>query len=92
MFVKQQERDVEGERIRMRAFVVTVLALIGGFLGGILLSELGGIIGFVLFDRAVGIRYLPIILGFVCAVAALVWAYRGETKQNHPFSITQEEM
>ncbi len=51
----------------MRTFTVTVLALIGGFFAGIVLSDIIGIIGF----RAVGIRFLfsPYILAITCAVA-----------------------
>ena len=55
----------------MRTLTVTLVALIGGFLAGIALSELVGIAGFVLFDRAVGLRFLPIYLAIVCAGAAL---------------------
>jgi Family of unknown function (DUF5957) len=34
---------------------------------GIGLTEIVGIIVFLLFDRAVGIRFLPIYLAIVCA-------------------------
>lgn len=52
----------------MRAFVVTVLALIGGFFVGIVLSDVIGIIGF----RAAETRLLfsPYVLAIVCVVAA----------------------
>ena len=56
----------------MRSIVVVALALIGGFFAGIVLSEVIGIGGFLLFDRAVGIRFLPLYLAFVCAGAALI--------------------
>ena len=56
----------------MRTLTVTLVALIGGFLAGIVLSELIGITGFLLFDRAVGLRFLPIYLAVACAGAALV--------------------
>ena len=56
----------------MRMVTVAALGLMGGFLGGIVLSEIIGVTGFLLFDRAVGIRFLPIYLAVVCAGAALV--------------------
>ena len=56
----------------MRMVTVAALAVIGGFLGGIVLSEIIGVTGFLLFDRAVGIRFLPIYLAVVCAGAALI--------------------
>ncbi len=54
----------------MRTLIVDVLALIGGFFVGIVLPELVGIIGFLLFDRTVGLRFLPIVLTLVRAGAA----------------------
>ncbi len=54
----------------MRMLVVAVLALIGKFVVGIVLSELVAIIGFLLFDRAVGLRFLPICSAPGCAGAA----------------------
>jgi hypothetical protein len=55
----------------MRTLVVIVLALIAGFFAGIVLSEIIGIAGFVLFQRVVGIRYLPVYLAFLSAAGAL---------------------
>ena len=56
----------------MRTLTVTLVALIGGFLAGIVLSDLVGITGFLLFDRVVGLRFLPLYLAVACAGAALV--------------------
>ena len=56
----------------MRRVKLAALALIGGFIGGIVLSELIGITGFLLFDRAVGLRFLPLYLAVVCAGVALL--------------------
>lgn len=41
-----------------------------GFLAGIALSELIGVIGVIAFDREVGIKYLPFYLGAAFAIAA----------------------
>ena len=48
------------------------IALAGGFVAGILLSEVIGIAGMLLFQRAVGIKYLPVYLAIACAVIALI--------------------
>jgi len=56
----------------MRTVVVTVLGLIGGFLVGIVVSEIIGIIGFLLFDSIVGFRFLPVISAVVAAAAAVI--------------------
>jgi Family of unknown function (DUF5957) len=54
----------------MRAVVVTVAALIGGFLAGIVLSEVIGVIGLLLFDDVVGVRFLPVATALLAAAAA----------------------
>lgn len=44
-----------------------------GGLGGIVLSQIIGITGVLLFDRAVGVKFHPIYLAVVCAgVASIV--------------------
>lgn len=54
----------------MRNIVVTVLALIIGFLIGITLSEVIGIVGVLGFGRAVGIKYLPVYTAIALAILA----------------------
>jgi hypothetical protein len=54
----------------MRNIVITVLALIIGFLIGITLSEVIGIVGVLGFGRAVGIKYLPVYTAIVSAILA----------------------
>ena len=45
----------------MRMLLVVAIGLIGGILAGLLLYyELVGIVGFLLFNRAVGSRFLPV--------------------------------
>lgn len=51
-----------------RIFVITMLTLIAGFVIGMGLSEFIGIVGFILYHRAVGIKYLPIYTAIVLAV------------------------
>ena len=56
----------------MRTVRIIALALVGGFLGGIVLSAIIGIAGVLLFDRAIGVRFLPLYLAAACAGAAPV--------------------
>jgi hypothetical protein len=50
----------------------TLLALGCGFIGGIVLSEAIGIAGYLLFHRAMGIRFLPVYTALASAGATLV--------------------
>ncbi len=54
----------------MRIFVITMLALILGFLIGIKLSEVIGIVGFLGFGQVVGIKYLPVYTAILLAILA----------------------
>ena len=56
----------------MRTVITTVLALIGGFFAGIVVSEIIGIIGFLIFDSIVGFRFLPVISAVLAAGAAVI--------------------
>ncbi len=60
----------------MRAVTTVLLALIAGFAAGVVLSEIVGIVGLLVFDRLVGIRYLPVLTGLVSAAAVLLWNQR----------------
>ncbi|WP_080835860.1 DUF5957 family protein [Cohnella massiliensis] len=60
----------------MRKWLIVPLALAGGFAFGLLLSELIGIAGYLLFGYKLGIRYLPIALGMVGVAGALVYTIR----------------
>lgn len=65
---------------------MTGLALIGGFFVGIVLSELIGILGVLVFHRAVGIRFLPIYSAFACAAVALIVDLAVQSKSRKPQS------
>ena len=56
----------------MRTLGVTVLAIVGGLVAGLLLSEVIGIIGVLVFGTAAGIKFLPVYLAIASAVAAPV--------------------
>ena len=54
--------------MKTRILLVTVLAIIAGFVIGIKLSEIIGIVGVLGFGRAVGIKYLPVYLAILFAI------------------------
>jgi Kef-type K+ transport system membrane component KefB len=60
----------------MRTVIVTVLALIGGFLAGIVLSEIIGVVGLLVFEDVVGVRFLPVVTALVAAVATVIVTLR----------------
>ncbi len=60
----------------MRTFVAVVIGLVGGFIAGIVLSDIIGIVGFLLFDRPVGIKFLSLFCAVVCAIIVPIVAQR----------------
>lgn len=52
-----------------------------GIVGGFVLSELIGIVGMLLFDRPIGVRYLPIILPILCALLALLFVNKWTSRK-----------
>jgi EamA domain-containing membrane protein RarD len=53
----------------MRLFASIILGLIGGFILGIALSSVIGIISVTVFDEPFGIKYLSYFTAVICAVA-----------------------
>jgi Family of unknown function (DUF5957) len=66
----------------MRAVVVSVIALIGGFLAGIVLSEVIGVVGLLVFEDVVGIKFLPVVTALVAAAAAVVMDLRAQHRSG----------
>ena len=66
----------------MRAVVVAVVALIGGFLAGIVLSEVIGVVGLLVFEDVVGIKFLPVVTALVAAAAAVVMNLRAQRRSG----------
>lgn len=56
--------------MKTRILLITIIALIAGFVIGIKLSEVIGIVGVLGFGRAVGIKYLPLYLAIAAAILA----------------------
>jgi hypothetical protein len=49
-----------------------LFGLIGGVVAGLMLSEILSIVGYLMFDSAVGIKFLPIYLAILFAFAPAV--------------------
>jgi uncharacterized membrane protein YjjP (DUF1212 family) len=60
----------------VKTIAIVVLALIGGFFAGIVLSEIIGIIGYFLFDSLIGFKLLPFVSALVAAGVAVAVARR----------------
>jgi len=67
----------------MRTAGVIVVALIGGLLAGLLLSEVIGIIGMLVFGTAAGLKFLPVYLAIAGAVAAPL-LYQRSRRRSRP--------
>lgn len=57
----------EWSEIHMKTLGWTLVALVCGFIGGVMLSEVIGIVGYLVFHQAVGIRFLPVYLAVISA-------------------------
>ena len=68
----------------MRTIVVALLGLFGGAIAGVAISEIIGIVGYLVFDSAVGIKFLPIYLAILFAVVALVVDARLRRRSEQP--------
>jgi|SRR5215216_1632287 len=73
-----------GEGVEMRTMVAALLGLIGGVIAGVVISEIIGIVGYLVFDSAVGIKFLPIYLAILFAVVALVVNARLQRRSEQP--------
>lgn len=52
----------------MRTFIAIIVGLIGGFVLGIALSSFIGIVGMMVYDEPVGIKYLSYYTAILCAI------------------------
>jgi hypothetical protein len=67
----------------MRTAAVIVLATIGGLIAGLMLSEIIGIVGVLVFGTAAGFKFLPVYLAIAGAVAAPL-LYRRSRRRSRP--------
>lgn len=49
----------------------TLVALVCGFIGGIVLSEWLGIVGVMVFHQAIGIKFLPVYVALASGAVTL---------------------
>lgn len=56
----------------MKSVIIPIGAAISGFVLGLVLSEVIGIVGFLATGEAMGIRYLPILLAALAAILAIM--------------------
>lgn len=56
----------------MKTLWITLLSAAGGFVAGLLLSELIGLVSVLIFNDPAGIKYLPVYLAALSGLAALV--------------------
>ncbi|SER02982.1 DUF5957 family protein [Piscibacillus halophilus] len=63
----------------MNIFIAILIGLIGGFIIGIALSSFIGIIGMMLFNEPLGVKYLPYYTAFLCAIILPIWGYKSRT-------------
>jgi hypothetical protein len=78
------KRRRRGEGVGMRTFIMALIGLIAGVVAGLVLSEITGIIGFLLFDSVVGIKFLPIYLAIQFAVVAPILDRRIRRRSRRP--------
>lgn len=67
----------------MKTVGVTVLAIVGGLVAGLVLSEVIGIVGMLAFDTAIGFKFLPVYLAVAGAVTAPL-LYRRSRRRSRP--------
>jgi hypothetical protein len=61
-----------------------LFGLIGGVVAGLMLSEIIGIVGYPVFESAVGIKFLPIYLAILFAVVAPIVDARFRRRSEQP--------
>ncbi|WP_342389194.1 DUF5957 family protein [Salinicoccus bachuensis] len=52
----------------MRIFLAMIVGVVGGFILGIALSSMIGVLGMMVFNQPVGIKYLPYFTALGCAI------------------------
>jgi hypothetical protein len=72
------------EEIVTRTIVAALLGLIGGIVAGLILSEIIGIAGYLLFGSAIGIKFLPIYLAVLFTVVAPAVDMRLRRRSGRP--------
>jgi membrane protein implicated in regulation of membrane protease activity len=67
----------------MKTAGVIALAIVGGLVAGLVLSEIIGIVGMLVFGTPIGFKFLPVYLAAACAVAVTL-LYRRSRRRSRP--------
>jgi Family of unknown function (DUF5957) len=62
----------------MKTFIAIIIGVIGGFILGLALSSFIGIVGMILFDQPIGIKFLPYYCSVICAIIVPMWSKKRE--------------
>lgn len=57
----------------MRLLLSILVGIFGGFILGIILSEFIGILGMTIFQKPIGIKYLPFYTAILCTLIVLIY-------------------
>ncbi len=57
----------------MRLLLSIFVGIFGGFILGIILSEFIGILGMIIFQKPIGIKYLPFYTAVIFTLIALIY-------------------
>ncbi|GIO95527.1 hypothetical protein J14TS5_06130 [Paenibacillus lautus] len=64
----------------MKGLAVLVMALIGGYAGGLILNEVIAVMSQVLYggdEKGLkGLKYLPVVTSVLCAATLMIWRPR----------------
>ncbi|GIN58533.1 DUF5957 family protein [Lederbergia ruris] len=66
----------------MRLFLAVIVGIIGGFIVGIALSSFIGILGMVLWNEPMGIKFLPYFTSFVCAILVPLIDHKSQSRPS----------
>ncbi|MFE8696614.1 DUF5957 family protein [Cytobacillus sp. FJAT-53684] len=73
----------------MRTLLAIIVGAVGGFILGIALSSFIGIIGMILFDQPIGIKFLPYYSSFICAIIVPIWSKKIEPNRGNESSLME---
>ncbi|ONK22480.1 hypothetical protein BLX87_15745 [Bacillus sp. VT-16-64] len=73
-----QKTDKKVENKKRGLISLVLIGAVGGFVAGLLLSNIVGVIGVILFEKAIGVQFLPIYLAVISSIMVPVLKYRRE--------------
>ena len=67
----------------MRIIFGIIVGIFGGFILGIALSSFIGMVGMMVFDQPMGIKYLPYFTSIICAVLVPIIENRAQRVKSN---------